>query len=88
MATTTAQGIVAILESDVLTAAGAPLLAFLTAVKPTPGAPVSLATAAGAWIQLHGALLLAVPNLEATVETQIITSLQTKLAALLATKAA
>jgi hypothetical protein len=83
---TTAQGALAILESDVLTAAGGPLLTFLTAIKPVGTTPVSPTVVAGAWIQLHGALLMALPALEATVETQIITSLQAKLAQFVAPK--
>lgn len=88
MSTTTAQGILAVLESDVLTAAGAPILTFLTAIKPTGSTPTPPAVAVGAWIQLHGALLSSLPGLEATVETQIITSLQAKIQSFLTAKTA
>lgn len=82
--TTTVQGVLALLESDVLTAAGEPLLTFLTAIKPIGGAPVNPIVVAGAWIQLHGALLTSLPGLEAAVETQIIASLQAKLQSIVA----
>lgn len=85
---TTAQGALAILQSDILTAAAGPLLTFLTAIKPSAGQPPNAAIVAGAWIQLHGALLMALPALEGEVASQIIVSLQAKLAAFTAAKTA
>ena len=77
MSTSTGQAILAVLESDLLTSAGAPLLTFLTAVKANP---TPLAEAA-AWVQLQGALVGALPGLESTLVSQIVSALQTKLQA-------
>jgi hypothetical protein len=80
MSTSTGQAILAVLESDLLTAAGAPLLAFLTNVKANP-TPLN---EAAQWIQLQGALVGAAPSLEETVVIQAITALTTKLQTLMA----
>lgn len=77
MSTSTGQAILAILESDLLTSAGEPLLAFLTSVKANPS-PLNVAAQ---WVALQGAFVGALPGLEQTVATQIIGALQTKLMA-------
>jgi hypothetical protein len=84
MSTSTGQAIVAVLESDILTAAGQPLLTFLQNVKTNPD-PLN---EAAQWIQLTGALVGSLPGLEVTVIQQLATTLQTKLAALIAAKQA
>jgi hypothetical protein len=80
MSTSTGQAILAVLESDLLTAAGGPLLTFLTNVKANP-TPIN---EAAQWIQLQGALVGAAPALEETVVVQAITALTAKLTALMA----
>ena len=75
MSTSTGQAILAVLESDLLTSAGEPLLAFLTSTKANPS-PLNVAAQ---WIALQGALIGALPGLESTIATQIIAALQAKL---------
>ncbi len=85
MSTSTGQAILAVLESDLLTSAGEPLLAFLTSIKANP----SPLNAAAQWIALQGALIGALPNLETTLIAQIVGALQVKLqAAITAAQAA
>lgn len=85
MSTSTGQAILAVLESDLLTSAGEPLLAFLTSIKTNPS-PLNVAAQ---WIALQGALVGALPGLEQTLATQIIGALQAKLqAAITAAEAA
>jgi Transglycosylase SLT domain len=79
------QAILAVLESDLLTAAGGPLLAFLQSTKANPS-PMNFAAQ---WVALQGAVVGQLPSFEATVAQQIITVLQTKLqAAITAAQAA
>ncbi len=80
MATSTGQAILAVLESDLLTTAGGPILAFLESIKANP-TPLN---EAAQWIALQGALVGALPGLEQTLATQIIGALQAKLAAKIA----
>ncbi len=85
MSTSTGQAILAVLESDLLTTAGEPLLAFLTSIKTNPS-PLNVAAQ---WIALQGALVGALPGLESTLASQIIGALQAKLqAAITAAQAA
>jgi Transglycosylase SLT domain len=78
----TQQTILTILEGDLLGAVAGPLETFLANVKANPlGEP-------GYWVQLTGALMAAAPGLELTGIQQIITALQTKLAAVVAAQAA
>jgi hypothetical protein len=81
--TTPAQGnaILALLQSDLLTAAGTPLLTFLTAMKTAGTNPLAIAAA---WVQLQGELVGAAPGLESALSAQIFGALQTKLAATIA----
>lgn len=65
--TTTGQAILAVLESDLLTSGGIPLLAFLTTVKANPDPINQIA----AWVKLKGDLVGAVPGLEQTVIGQL-----------------
>jgi hypothetical protein len=79
------QAILAVLESDLLTAAGGPLLAFLQSTKANPS-PMNFAAQ---WVALQGAVVGQLPSFEATVAQQIITVLQAKLqAAITAAQAA
>jgi hypothetical protein len=80
MSNTTGQQILAVLESDFLTAAGQPLLNFLQAVEKNPN-PLALGAA---WLQLTGELIGAAPTLEAQIATQIAAALQTKVTGLIA----
>jgi hypothetical protein len=82
MATTTGQAILAVLESDVLTVAGGPLLTFLQNVQKNPD-PINTAAQ---WVQLTGALIGAAPTLEVTIIQQTAATLQTKLQALITAK--
>jgi hypothetical protein len=84
MSSTTGPAIVALLESDVLTAAAGPLLAFLNSVNKNPSAM----NVAAQWIQLQGALIGSLPELEIQAIQQISANLQTKLQALVAAKQA
>lgn len=77
MSISTGQAILAVLESDLLTTAGEPILAFLTSLKANP-TPLN---AAAQWVALQGALVGALPGLEQTLATQIIGALQAKLVA-------
>lgn len=64
-----------VLKVDLLEAAGPPVLAFLAAVQKNPASVV------GARIQLVGALLSAIPALEATVIGQLAAWLSSKISA-------
>ena len=75
----TGQGALAILQTDILTAAAGPILQFLQTIKPANGQPPSAVVIAGAWVQLNGALLAGLPALEGQIVAQIIVALQTKL---------
>jgi hypothetical protein len=66
----------AVIESDLLTTAGAPLLAFLTSFGAAGGDPAKIALA---WVALQGALLGSLPTLEATLSQQIAAALTAKL---------
>jgi hypothetical protein len=78
MSTTTSQGALAIFESDILTSLSGPIGTFLANIK----ANTSLINEAAQWVQLQGALLGALPNLEVQIQQQLITALQAKLATL------
>lgn len=77
----TGQGILQLLESDVLIAAGQPLLTFLANVQEANGNPVAIALY---FQQLVGDLTGKLPVLEAQIAQQITAALQAKLQALLA----
>jgi hypothetical protein len=79
-APSTGQQILAVLELDLLTTAGSPVLTFLQAVAKSPN---TLGYAA-ALIQLQGNLIGALPTFEATLAQQISTSLTNKLQAAIA----
>ena len=81
MATTTGQAILAILESDVLTTEGTPILTFLTAFGAAAGDPLKITAA---WIQLQGALIGGLPGVETALAQQIAQALQAKLVAAIA----
>jgi aryl-alcohol dehydrogenase-like predicted oxidoreductase len=78
MSVSTGQGILAIIESDVLTAAGSPLLAFLTEFGAAGGDPVKIALA---WVKLQGGLIGGLPGVEVALAQQIASALQAKLTA-------
>jgi len=81
MATTTGQALLALLESDLLTAEGTPILAFLQAFGAAAGDPLKIAAA---WVALQGAFIGGLPSIEAALSVQIATALQTKLQAAIA----
>lgn len=81
MATSAGQQILAVLELDFLTAAGAPLLTFLSAAGAANGDPLKLSAAL---VALQGSLIGQLPSFEATLSQQIATALQAKLAAAIA----
>lgn len=68
--------LLAVLESDLLTTAAGPLLAFLTAFGAAAGDPTKIALA---WVGLQGSLLAGLPGLEATIAQQIAAALTAKL---------
>jgi hypothetical protein len=70
--------VLAIIEADLLTAAGSPLLTFLTAFGAAAGDPVKIAAAS---VQLQGSLIGALPGLESTLAQQIAAALAAKLQA-------
>lgn len=73
---TVGAALLAVLESDLLTTAGAPLLSFLTAFGAAAGDPTKIALA---WVGLQGSLLGSLPALEATLSQQIAAALTAKL---------
>lgn len=77
MSVSTGQALLAIIESDILTSAGGPLLQFLQKVQANP---TPLNTAAQ-WIALQGALVGSLPTMETTLAAQILGALQAKLEA-------
>lgn len=81
MATTTGQGILALIESDVLQVAGPAILNYLTNVKSAGGDAVKQTAY---WIQFQGEMIAALPQIESNLLGSIITSLQTKLTSVLA----
>jgi hypothetical protein len=81
MATSTGQAILAVIESDLLTAGGAPLINFVTAFGAAGGDPLKIAAA---WVQLQGAVVGVLPSLEVTLSQQIAAALTAKLAAAIA----
>lgn len=67
MSTTIGQGILAVLESDLLSTAGTPILTFLNTIKSNPDPLAEIA----AWVKLKGDLVGAVPGLQQTVISQL-----------------
>jgi hypothetical protein len=83
MATSNGQAFLALIESDLLTAAGQPLLSFLTAFGAAGGDPIKVTLA---WVKLQGDLLGGLPGLESQLAVQIAQALTTKIEAALAPK--
>jgi hypothetical protein len=81
MATSTGQAILAVLESDLLTAEGTPILAFLTSFGQAAGDPLKIAAA---WVALQGAFIGGMPGLESALSQQIAAALNAKLVAAIA----
>ena len=77
-APTAGAAFLAMLESDLLTTASGPLLAFLTAFGAAAGDPTKIALA---WVGLQGSLVGSLPVLEATLSQQIAAALTAKLQA-------
>jgi len=75
------QTLLAILESDILTAAGAPLLQFLTAFGAAGGDQLKIAMA---FVALQGELVGSLPSLESALSQQLAAALTAKLQAAIA----
>jgi hypothetical protein len=84
----TAQGALALVQTDILTVMAVPLQALLAAIRPPASTAPNANVVIGAWIQFYGALLVAVPALDGETATQIITSLQSKISVHLTPKTA
>jgi hypothetical protein len=78
MSVSTGQAFLAVIESDILTAAGSPLLAFLTEFGAAGGDPIKITLA---WVKLQGGLIGGLPGVEVALAQQIATALQAKLVA-------
>jgi hypothetical protein len=68
--------VLAIIEGDLLNAAGSPLLTFLAQFAAAAGDPAKVTAAV---VQLEGALVGALPGLEGTLAQQIAAALTAKL---------
>lgn len=84
MTTSVGQAILGVVESDIATVAGAPLLSFLQACQAANG---NKALEAVAVVQLVAAAPAAGLNLEITVEQQLIALVTSKLTAFITAKA-
>ena len=78
MSTSPGSAILAVLESDALTAEGPPLIKFLTAFAAAAGDPLKISAA---YIELQGAVIGTLPTLETTLAQQISAVLTQKLQA-------
>lgn len=78
---TTAQALLTMIESDLLTSAGTPLLTLIEALKAGGTNPFA---AVAAWGQFVGNLQPALITFEQTIANQILTAIQSKLTAELA----
>lgn len=76
------QALLSVIETDLLSTAGAPLLTFLNSFAAAAGDPLKLAAA---WVQLQGQFVGALPTLEATLSQQIANTLTAKLSAAIST---
>lgn len=81
MTPTSAQALLALIEGDLLTAEGTPILTFLQALSTAAGDPVKVAAA---WVALQGAVVGSLPGLETTLIQQLISAITGKLQAALA----
>jgi len=78
---TLGQALLAVIETDLLTTLGQPLITFLSNVGAAGGDPLKLAAA---WAGFQGALLGTLPSLEITLSQQISAALIAKVQAAIA----